>query len=176
MPWSDYPDSIKQFSSTIQAAANERFGAAATSELISLAAKAAGINLSFTDYTGIGRLYGAFVAGRESRSVIASTAEDAQRQGTDQGITARMIWSPPWSASLSGGLSPQYVLVRASYERDSPTGPVTGIFSHQYHVSELHGVLQVMDDLQAQADLAAPGSGGGGATVTGIVSMEYVSG
>lgn len=175
MPLFDFPHAIRPFASIVQAAAEQRFGAAATSEIVSLAAKDANISLGFSDYTGLARLYGSYVQGRETRSVVTSALAEARRTGIEQGVTGQMVWSPPWAPSVSGPAQPQYVLVRTTYSKESPEGTLTGIISHRYHVSQVQGLLQLLGEAQAQIDIAPPGDYLDGATATGIVGIERVA-
>ena len=173
MPWSDYPTDVKQFSGLIQAAAEQKFGSAATVQIIAEAAKAAGISLAFQSYSGIASLYGQFAGVREARASISEAAGVVQRTGLDQGITPAMISQPPWSPDAMSWNNSQFVLVRASYSVDTPEGTVSGFLSHRYHLSQVQTVGQVLSDLQAQVDAGAGQSPPIGATVDGIAGIEW---
>lgn len=175
MPWADYPPDVRQFSGLIQSAAEARFGSAATVQIISQAAKDAGISLSFQSYSAIASLYGQFSGVRESRSTISSAAEVVQRTGLDQGITASMISQPPWSPDAVSWNASQFVLVRATYSQETPEGTVSGYFSHRYHISQVNTVNGVLADLQAVADQNVGGTDLTGATVTGIAGIEWAA-
>lgn len=172
LPWTDYPSGIRQFSGLVQAAAEARFGAAATNELIAQAARDAKITLSFSDYTGLARLYGSFVEVRGRRGAIADAAATFGRTGLDQGITAAMISRPPWAPSDTTWSQNPYVLVKGRYLQDTPEGPVTGYFSHRYRLSEVNTVGQVATDMQAQMEQGAGGTDLTGAALQEIVSIE----
>lgn len=173
MPWSDYPTVLRQFSGLIQSAANERFGAAATVQIISEAAKAAGIALQFADFSSISKLYGDYVGVRTSGERLDEVQQQVARTGIDQGITAGHISQPPWAPDpRSWGQNP-YVLVTGSYSLDTPSGTVQGFFSHQYRLEELHTIGQVTADLQAQLDLSPGETNLQGAQLDGITSITW---
>lgn len=173
MPWSDYPTDVRQFSGLIQAAAEQRFGSAATVQIISEAAGAAGISLSFQSYSAIASMYGQFVGTRESKGTLTSTQETVQRTGLDQSITADMISRPPWSPDARTWSTSQFVLVKATYSMDTPEGPVSGYFSHRYHLSQVNTINQTLADLQAQIDLGSGGTNLEGAQLDSIVGIEW---
>lgn len=175
MPWSDYHPDIRQFAGLIQAAASQRYGAAATSEIVAQAASAAGVPLSFQAFTSLAQLYGTYSRMRSSAEGLTVAQAEAERTGFDQGISGNMIGQAPWSPSLSGPGASQYVLARVAYERPTPTGTVAGIFSHQYHVSELHTVLGLLADVQAQMDESTGETDLQGAVATDLMSLEWVS-
>lgn len=173
MPWTDYATSLKQFSGLIQAAAEARFGSAATVQLIAQAAKDAGISLQFGDYSGVASLYGQFAGVRQSRAAIADAAAVVQRTGLDQGVTASMISQPPWSPDAVQWNASPFVLVRATYSQETPEGTVSGYFSHRYHISQVNTVNGLLSDLQAQVEQNVGGTNLEGATIDGIASIEW---
>lgn len=175
MPWSDYPTELKQFSGLIQAAAEARFGSAATVQLISQAAKDAGISLAFQAYSGVASLYGQFAGVRESRASISGAAEVVQRTGLDQGITSSMISQAPWSPDAVSWSNSPFVLVRATYSQETPEGTVSGYFSHRYSLNQVQTVNQVLSDLQAQVDQSVGGTNLTGATIDGIAGIEWAT-
>lgn len=172
MPWSDYPKLIPQFSGLIQAAAEQRFGSAATVELIAAAAREAGITLAFQDYSAIASAYGQFAQNRGAKSTLADAFATSQRTGFDQSITADMIGVPPWSPNLGAFQQAQFVLVRGLYSQETPEGTSTGYFSHRYNLNEVHTVDQLMADMQAQMEQNAGGTDLSGAQLDSIVSIE----
>jgi len=144
------------------------------SQVISEAAKAAGITLSFADYTGLSRLYGDYVRGRSSREVLADAQAQLGRTGIDSGIDSRMVWTPPYGPSVTAAGPSPWLLVKVEYTRETPLGPVTGVFSHLYHQSELHTVGGVLADVQAQMDASVGDTDLQGAEATGLLSIERV--
>ena len=172
MPWSDFPSDIRAFSGLVQAAAQQRFGAAATAQIVSLAAKAAGINLSFQSYTGLAKLYGNYVAGRSAQEAIATAAEVQTRTGMTQGIDSSMMWTPPYGPAPGQLATSPFALVKVGYVRDTPTGAVAGVFSHQYHVADLTSIEGILSDVQAQIDTATGDTNLQGAQATQILSIE----
>lgn len=173
MPWTDYPTDVRQFKGLIQAAANERFGSAATVELVASAAKDAGLKLSFQSYSAIAKLYGDFSSQRVTQETLAATAATIERTGIDQGITSSMIAQAPWSPGLSPSGGPRFVLVTGAYTMPSPEGEITGFFTHRYNLAEVHTYGQLMSDLQLQAEVNAGGTDLSNATVTGISGIEW---
>jgi hypothetical protein len=173
VPWSDYPTEVRQFSSLVQSAALARFGSAATVELISNAAKDAGVPLRFQSYSAIAKLYGEFATMRESSNTLGSTLQTVQRTGLDQSITADMIARPPWAPTFRDlSLSP-FVLVKGTYSMETPEGPVSGYFSHRYNLADVHTINQVMGDMQLQMEQGAGGTNLDGATLDSIVGIEW---
>lgn len=175
MPWTDYPTDVRQFSGLIQAAAEQRFGSAATVQIIAEAAKAANISLSFQSYSAIASMYGQFTGVRESKGVLGEVQSTFSRTGLDQGITADMISQPPWSPGAGAWNSSQFVLVKATYNMEGAEGPVSGYFSHRYHISQVNTISQVMSDLQAQMELGAGGTNLEGAQLDSIVGIEWTT-
>lgn len=173
MPWSDYPKDVRQFSSIVRAAAEERFGAAATVDIVNQAAKAAGIGLSFQSFSSIAKLYGEFTAMRNVRETIADTAQTVQRTGIDQGITASMIGRAPWSPTDVQLSRSPFVLVLGRYTQDTPEGPKTGYFPHRYHISQVNSYQGLVNDLQLQMEQNAGGTDLAGAQLQDIVSIEW---
>lgn len=173
MPWSDYPTDIRQFSSLVRAAAEARFGAAATIELVANAARDAGISLSFQSYSALSRLYGSWAGVRENRSAIADAVDTLKRTGLDQGITGAMVSRAPYSPDPAAWNLNQYVLVTGQYTRDTPTGTVIGYLTHQYSLADLTTVGAVLADLQAVADNSPGSSDLMGAQLQTIVSVEW---
>jgi hypothetical protein len=171
--WSDYPTDVRQFSGLVQAAAQQRFGSAATIELIAKAVSAAGLRLSFQSYSALASMYGRYVGVREAGASLAQTQALIERTGLDQGITPQMISQPPWSPAAGDFSQNPYVLVRGRYSQDTPAGPVTGYFTHRYNLAEIHTLGQVMTDLQAQIDLGAGGTNLEGAQLQGIAGIEW---
>lgn len=173
MPWSDYPADVRQFSGLVQAAAQTRYGSAATVELVSRAARDAGLQLSFRSYSSIAAMYGQFAQVREARSTLTSTAAQVGRTGLDLGITPTVIASPPWSPSARDQALNPFVLVRGRYAQETPEGAVSGYFTHRYSLAEVHTYSQVMADMQAQMDQNAGGTDLSGAAMEEIVGIEW---
>jgi len=173
VPWSDYPKDIRQFSSLIHQAAEARFGAAATVQIVSQAAKDAGITLGFDAYSAVSRLYGSWVSVRSSRESVSSASSVVTRTGLDQGISGAMISRAPWSPTVSSSQSNPFVLVKGRYTMQSPTGPVTGFFTHQYRLSELTTISAVMSDMQAQMDFSNQSPDLSQASLEELVSLEW---
>lgn len=172
MPWTDYSPDVRQFSGLVQGAAQARFGAAATAEVVSLAARAAGIRLGFSAFTDIARMYGSYVGVRSAGETLAAAAEVTARTGIAQGITGAMIGAAPYSPGVAQWNLNPYVLVKASYSLETPEGPITSTFSHRYNLNELHTVGQVLADMQAQLDIATSFGSLQGGTVSEISSIE----
>lgn len=173
MPWSDYPKDIRPFSGLVQAAAEARFGAAATVQLISQAARDAGIKLSFQSFSGISKLYGSYVGVRNARAAVASASEVVTRTGIDQGITAAMISRAPHSPSVGTTATSPFVLVKGRYTLATPTGPVEGFFTHQYRLSEVNTVSGVIADMQAQIENSNTSPDLSMANLEELVSIEW---
>lgn len=173
MPWSDYPKDIRQFSTLIHQAAEARFGAAATVQIVAAAAKDAGITLGFDAYSAVSRLYGSWVAVRGSREAISDASNVVGRTGIDQGITGAMISRAPWSPTVSSTAQNPFVLVKGRYTMDSPTGPITGYFTNRYRLNELTTVSAVMSDMQAQMDFSNQSPDLSQASLEELVSMEW---
>lgn len=173
MPWSDYPKDIRQFSGLVQAAAEARFGAAATVQLIAAAARDAGIKLSFQSYSGLSRLYGSYVGVRNARGAVAAASEVVTRTGIDQGITGAMISRAPHSPTVGGGVQNPFVLVKGRYTMDSPTGPLEGFFTHQYRLSEVNTVSGVISDMQLQMENSNTSPDLSQARLEELVSIEW---
>jgi hypothetical protein len=173
VPWSDYPKDIRPFSGLVQAAAEARFGAAATVQLISQAARDAGIKLSFQSFSGISKLYGSYVGVRNARSAVAQASEVVNRTGIDQGITGAMISRAPYSPSLSTSAVSPFVLVKGRYTMDSPTGPLEGFFTHQYRLSEVNTISGVIADMQAQMENSNTSPDLSQAQLEELVSIEW---
>lgn len=173
MPWSDYPTDVRQFTSLVRGAAEARFGAAATVEIVAQAARDAGIKLSFQSYSAIASLYGSWVGVRESRASITGAIDTFQRTGLDQSITGAMVSRAPHSPDPAAWNLNPFVLVTASYTRDTPTGQVSGYFTHQYNINDLTTVGATLADLQTVADLSPGDTNRSGATVTGIASITW---
>jgi|SRR5215472_4073098 len=173
MAWTDYPSGVRQFSGLIQSAADERFGAAATVELIAAAARDAGISLSFNAYSGIAKLYGDYVGARNAREAFQNAVTEGARTKSDFTISNSMITRQPWSPSPSGFTGGQFVLVKAEYTFDTPEGVKSGVFSHRYSVQDVHTHGQIRADLQLQIDNSVEGSPPTTATLGDIVGVEW---
>lgn len=173
MAWSDYPKDVRQFSSLIRDAASSRFGSAAAIQVVAAAAKAAGLTLGFQTFAGIAKLYGDYVAARNTVSNYASAVSQSARTGADFGITSGMITRQPWSPSPSGFSTAQFVLVRAEYTMETPEGQKTGVFSHRYSASDVLTNNQIRADLQLQLDQGAGGSDLAGAQLGDVVGIEW---
>lgn len=172
MPWSLYPSDVRQFSGLVQAAAEARFGAAATSEIIAQAARDANIKLGFQSYTALARMYGEYVGVRTAGENLAAAAELATRTGLDQAVTASMIGRAPYSPDdRAWGLNP-YVLVKAAYSLETPEGTVSSVFSHRYRLSDVQTLGPLAADMQAQLDIETAFGSLQGGTVSSIVSIE----
>jgi hypothetical protein len=173
LPWTDYPTDVRQFSGLIQAAAEQRFGSAATVQIIAEAARAADIPLTFQSYSAIASMYGTFVGVRESSRNLLSTQGEVMRTGLDQGVTSSMISQPPWSPGAGSWAQSQFVLVKATYTQPSPAGEISAYFSHRYHISQVQTINQLATDLQAQMEQGAGGTNLEGAQLDSIVSIEW---
>ena len=173
MPWSDYPTDVRQFSGLVRAAAEARFGAAATVQIMAAAARDAGIKLSFQSYSALSRMYGDFVGARNARDSFNAALQAADTHGSDQAITAGMIARMPWSpAARDVSLNP-FALVTATFTVNTPEGPMTGHFSHRYASVDLHTVEQLRADLQLQLDQGVGQSPPEGAQLDQVVGIEW---
>lgn len=173
MPWKDYPADVRQFKGLIEAAAHERFGSAATIELVAKAAGDAGVKLGFASYSSIARMYGELAGVRESANALRSAADTVARTGIDQGVTADMIARPPWGPSVASTTLAPFVLVKGRYTMPSPEGTITSYYTHRYLLHEIHTIGQVMTDLQQQMEQNVGGTDLDGAVLDSIVGIEW---
>lgn len=173
MPWSDYPANVRQFKTLVESAAYARFGSAATVEAVAMAARDAKLSLTFADYSSIAKMYGEWVGVRNSNENLAATADTFARTGLDQGIQADMIGRPPYAPAFADTAGNPFVLATGSYTQETPEGSISGFFSHRYHLSEVHTIGQVMEDMQAQMEQNAGGTDLSGAQLQEVVSLEW---
>lgn len=147
------------FRGLIQAAAEARYGSAATNELISMAAKDAGQRMSFNDFTDVARLYGRFVGIRTGREVFQDALSTANRTGIDQGITAGMLPDATYARDLAQRLP--FPQVRVHYQATvgaTAEGPVRRVHrSFDLGMPEVHTVGSLKD----LTDTVAGNQGGG---------------
>lgn len=173
MPWSDYTPNVRQFSGLVNAAAQAQFGSAATVQVVSMAARDAGIPLAFADYTSIARLYGTYVRVATARANLTAAVNTFQQTGLDQAVTAQMISQPPWAPPLSDFNLNQAVQVRVQYQYETPAGPDVGYFTTDYAISHLHTVGQLLEDAAAQLEVGAGSPLGPDAEITGNLDVSW---
>lgn len=171
MPWSDYDETVKQFSGLIQLAAHEGIGTALTNSLLKASADAAGLKTSFATYRDATRLYSSFSQGEHATDRFAAALDTLNRTGIDQGVTGDMIGRMPWSPDDNVWNLGQRVTARVEYRVATPFGPETSFFSLSYTRSQLTTVGAVVDDAQSFLDSSGTESPPVVAVLTGRVEF-----
>lgn len=173
MPWSDYDETVKQFSGLIQLAAEERYGTAQTNALLKLSADAAGLPTSFRTYTDATRLYASFSRVDRGVSEFRGAYDTYQRTGLDQGITGNMVSAPPWAPSPADWNISQRVTARVEYQVQTPEGPLSSWFSLGFTRPQLTTVGALIDQAQLTLDTSGTDSPPIDATLTGNVELTW---